>query len=97
MDEEQGCHAVFATDTLGFSPELFSRRGGEIYIAGLNSTTIPMPDLATGVKVHDVAIKQLKDCAARMLGIPDKDDLEVLRESIVCHSNPRPQLGLTLP
>ncbi|KAI9870383.1 MAG: hypothetical protein M1830_004315, partial [Pleopsidium flavum] len=29
--EEKGCHAVFTTDSSGFSPEIFSRVGGEIY------------------------------------------------------------------
>lgn len=82
--EESGCHAVFATDTLGFSPEMFSRVGGEIYLAGLNSTKIPLPKLATEAETQPDAIQQLKSTAAVMLGRPDKvDDLEVLREGLV--------------
>ncbi|OCL03809.1 FAD dependent oxidoreductase-like protein [Glonium stellatum] len=81
--EENVCHAVFATDTLGFSPELFSRAGGEIYIAGLNSTQIPLPGVATDVKPDEKAIKQLKDCAAAMVGLPEGGEgMQVLRESL---------------
>ncbi|OCK85832.1 FAD dependent oxidoreductase [Lepidopterella palustris CBS 459.81] len=81
-DEEKGCHAVFATDTLGFSPELFSRVGGEIYIAGLNSTQIGLPEVATDIQINEQAMKQLKDCAAVMLGLQDGEGLHVLRESL---------------
>ncbi|KAF2086649.1 FAD dependent oxidoreductase [Saccharata proteae CBS 121410] len=81
--EEEGCHAVFATDTLGFSPELFSRMGGEIYVAGLNSANIALPELATDVKITNSAAKQLKDVATLMLGQPgQQDDLQVLREGL---------------
>jgi len=81
--EVKGCHAVFATDTLGFSPELFSRIGEEIYIAGLNSTNIPLPKVATDAKIQLAAIEQLKGVAKRMLGILDQDDdLQVLREGL---------------
>ncbi|PYH44606.1 NAD(P)/FAD-dependent oxidoreductase [Aspergillus saccharolyticus JOP 1030-1] len=40
--------ALFTTCPLscGFCPELFSRQGTEIYIAGLNTTQIPLPDRA---------------------------------------------------
>ncbi|OAL00755.1 FAD dependent oxidoreductase [Phaeosphaeriaceae sp. SRC1lsM3a] len=76
------CHAVFATDTLGFSPEWFARIGGELYLAGLNSTTIPLPDPDTEVKAGDKAIEQLKACAkAMMIGVPGQE-FEVLREGL---------------
>jgi glycine/D-amino acid oxidase-like deaminating enzyme len=82
--ENSGCHAVFATDTLGFSPELFSRIGEELYIAGLNSTQISLPDRATDVKSDPEAIEVLKRAAARMMGNPSGvDDLELLREGLV--------------
>ena len=81
---EELCHAVFATDTLGFSPEFFARTGGELYLAGLNSTTIKLPDVATEVKPSEEAIDQLKACAkVMMMGVPGKG-LEVLREGLVC-------------
>ena len=83
-DENEVCHAVFATDTLGFSPELFSRADGEIYIAGLNTTQIPLPDVSVDAKVDPSAVKKLKDCAAEMLGsVNDGEELQVLRESLV--------------
>lgn len=83
-EDEELCHAIFATDTMGFSPEFFARTGGELYLAGLNSTTIPLPDVATQVVPSETAIGQLKACAkAMMVGVPDKD-IEVLREGLVC-------------
>lgn len=39
------CHAIFTSDKAGFSPEILSRLGGEIWLGGLNSTTIPLPHL----------------------------------------------------
>lgn len=82
--DKETCHAVFATDTLGFSPEWFARIGGELYLAGLNSTGIPLPEIATDVKVNQRAIDQLKQCAkAMMLNVPGKD-FEILREGLVC-------------
>lgn len=41
------CHAVFTSDAAGYSPEIFSRLPGYIYIAGLNSKTYPLPPLPT--------------------------------------------------
>ncbi|RII06503.1 FAD dependent oxidoreductase [Alternaria sp. MG1] len=80
--DKEVCHAVFATDTLGFSPEWFARLGGELYLAGLNSTSIPLPDVATDVKANDKAIAQLRQCAkAMMMNVPGKD-MEVLREGL---------------
>ena len=81
--DKEVCHAVFATDTLGFSPEWFARTGGELYLAGLNSTTIPLPDPDIEVKAGNKAIEQLKACAKVMMtGVPGQD-LEVLREGLV--------------
>lgn len=81
--EEHGCHAVFATDSDGFSPEVFSRMGGEIYLAGLNDASIPLPKIATDAKLDPAAIERLKDVAKRMLGLQSgEDDLEILREGL---------------
>ena len=55
--ETKGCHAVFAADDLGFSPEIFSRLGEEVYITGLNSTSIPLPELSTDTKIQPEAIE----------------------------------------
>ncbi|KAK8200133.1 FAD dependent oxidoreductase [Phyllosticta capitalensis] len=82
-DEGQGCHAVFATDTLGFSPELFSRIGEELYIAGLNTTQVPLPELASDVTISEKAVKQLEEVAATMCGLPEKpNDLTILRKGL---------------
>jgi hypothetical protein len=82
--DKERCHAVFATDTLGFSPEWFARTGGELYLAGLNSTTIPLPEAGTEVKASDKAIEQMTTCAkAMMMGVPGRE-FEVLREGLVC-------------
>ncbi|PVI06210.1 FAD dependent oxidoreductase-like protein superfamily [Periconia macrospinosa] len=80
--DSEVCHAVFATDTLGFSPEWFSRIGGELYLAGLNSTAIPLPDAEESVKVDPKAIEQMKQCAAEMLGAVDGKPMEVKREAL---------------
>ncbi|MCJ1392023.1 hypothetical protein MMC18_004890 [Xylographa bjoerkii] len=78
-----GCHAVFTTDETGYSPEIFSRLGGEIYIAGLNSATLPLPERATDRKISEKSIGVLKATAKRLLGRDDgDDDLEILREGL---------------
>ncbi|EOA82853.1 hypothetical protein ACJQWK_04385 [Exserohilum turcicum] len=80
--DKEVCHAVFATDTLGFSPEWFARLNGELYLGGLNSTTVPLPDIATDVKVSEKAIEQMRQCAQVMLlAVPGKE-MEVLREGL---------------
>jgi len=81
--EDAGCHAVFSTDSSGFSPEIFNRIGGEIYIAGLNDAELELPDIATDARSDDESVKKLKKAAVRMLGLPNgEDDLEVVREGL---------------
>ncbi|KAJ8112047.1 hypothetical protein OPT61_g5496 [Boeremia exigua] len=81
--DNEVCHAVFATDTLGFSPEWFARIGGELYLAGLNSTSIPLPDVATDVVASAKAIEQLKSCArAMMVDNSAGAEIEVLRQGL---------------
>lgn len=81
--EKNGCHAVFATDTQGFSPEIFSRAGEQIFLGGLNSSSIPLPSLPTDAKTRPEDIERLKTVAKQMLGMPDQgDDLKILRESL---------------
>ncbi|KAL9117185.1 MAG: hypothetical protein Q9187_006280 [Circinaria calcarea] len=80
-----GCHAVFATDERGYSPEVFSRVGGEIYIAGLNSASMPLPEIATDRQIDERSIGILKNTARRLLGSDEEDgddDLEILREGL---------------
>lgn len=82
--DKEVCHAVFATDTLGFSPEWFARLGGELYVSGLNSTSIPLPDVATDVQASEKAIEQLRQCVqVMMVAVPGKE-MEVIREGLVC-------------
>lgn len=82
--DKEVCHAVFATDTLGFSPEWFARIGGELYLAGLNSTSIPLPNVATDVVASEKAIEQLKSCAqAMMVDSGAGTGIEVLRQGLV--------------
>ena len=81
--DKEVCHAVFATDTLGFSPEWFARLGGELYLTGLNSTSIPLPDVATDAEINEKAIEQLKSCAKAMMQDVEGKELEVLREGLV--------------
>jgi glycine/D-amino acid oxidase-like deaminating enzyme len=91
-------HAVFTTlpeDDGGFSPEIFSREGAEIYIAGLNSTGIPLPTRAEGSKaiMDEQQMAALRKVAVQFLGKLAQDnngheasvnenDLEILREGL---------------
>ena len=82
--QEMGCHAIFTTDEEGYSPEIFSRLGEEIYIAGLNSSSLALPDLATGSVVDENAVNKLMRTSKRLLGVDDLkvEDLEVLRKGL---------------
>jgi len=79
--ESSGCHAIFSTSSQGYSPELISRTGGEIYIAGLNNADIPLPDLATEAVIEEGAIAELEKTAQRMCGINGKE-IEVTRKGL---------------
>ncbi|KZF21251.1 FAD dependent oxidoreductase-like protein [Xylona heveae TC161] len=75
--EIRGCHAVFTADPRGFSPEIFSRLGGEIYLAGVNSSTIPLPEKATESEPQRESMQQLEHTAKQLLGIAsDKSTAE---------------------
>lgn len=81
--EEKGCHAVFGGDSNGFSPEIFSRIGGEIYIAGLNDASLKLPESASESKPDPEIVKNLMQTAKKMLGAPEmEDDLQVVREGL---------------
>ncbi|GFF50561.1 FAD dependent oxidoreductase superfamily [Aspergillus udagawae] len=91
-------HAVFTahTDSSGFCPEIFSRQGGEIYIAGLNDTHIPLPAQAEDSckLMEQNEMERLKKAAVRLMGrlaegnvestddIANENDLEILREGL---------------
>ena len=82
--EAKGCDAVFTTMRNGFSPEIFSRRGEEIYVAGLNDASIPLPALATDAKIDTASIAELTKVSQRLLGRDGTDvsDLEIVREGL---------------
>ncbi|OJD23320.1 hypothetical protein ACJ73_05327 [Blastomyces percursus] len=92
-------HAVFTTHprACGFSPEIFSRAGGEIYLAGLNSSETPLPALASDahgmMEADKVAL--VRKTTVTLMGKADPDvaskdaeedanidDLEVVREAL---------------
>lgn len=78
---QTGCHAIFSTDGAGFSPELFSRVGGHIYIAGVNAPELPLPDLPGQTPISPAAIDQLQQTAGRIIHVPE-GDLEVVRKGL---------------
>ncbi|KAL4876246.1 FAD dependent oxidoreductase-domain-containing protein [Aspergillus karnatakaensis] len=92
-------HAVFTTHppSCGFSPEMFSREGGEIYIAGLNSRGIPVPDSISELKdkfFQKSEMDKLKSVANRLMGslpsgisesadeLSNVNDLTIVREGL---------------
>ncbi|OTB17041.1 hypothetical protein K445DRAFT_316550 [Daldinia sp. EC12] len=79
--EKDGCHALFLTSRPGYSPEIMSRVGGHIYVAGLNSATEPLPDLATDSKgrISRPSIETLRETVREVLG---EDGVEVIREGL---------------
>ncbi|KAL2021001.1 hypothetical protein VTK56DRAFT_7775 [Thermocarpiscus australiensis] len=83
--ESDGCHAVFMTHRDAFCPEMFSRLGGHIYFAGLNSSTVPLTDAMQGKATpYKEDLVQLRKAARDILGSADgaEDDLEVVREGL---------------
>jgi hypothetical protein len=85
VEEPDKCHAIFASDCYGFSPELFSRAGDEIFIAGLNSTAIKPPAQASSAKPNRKAIETLKKASMNLLDL-NGQQLEIRRESLVCYT-----------
>ena len=94
--ENARSNGVFTTqpDACGFSPEIFSRQGGELYVAGLNPPDIPFPKRAEETRklMKEEELARLKKVAVRLLGkvvdsnavpgIPNTDDLQVIREGL---------------
>jgi len=81
------CHAVYTTHGAGFSPEAYARVGGEIYLAGLNSTAIPLPERPGKAAVLEDAMARLRETSRMLLGLSgeddkDVDDLEVVRQGL---------------
>ncbi|KAK4125036.1 nucleotide-binding domain-containing protein [Parathielavia appendiculata] len=83
--EPNGCHAIFTTHNEGFCPEMFSRLGGHIYFAGLNSSSLPLPNAAAGKATpYSKDLAQLRQAAKEILGsgAEGEDDLEIVREGL---------------
>ncbi|TEY65670.1 hypothetical protein BOTCAL_0137g00060 [Botryotinia calthae] len=80
--EEKECQAVFASDEEGYCPEIFLRKGGEIYVAGLNSSTEPLPKLATESKFQEDVIQRLENTAKRIFGVDERFEIKVVRKGL---------------
>lgn len=88
------CHAVFTTsDEEGFAPEIFSRSlpiddfdDFDIYLAGLNSAELPLPDVASDIEpppdLHDPQIRTLMSFAEKFLADGSARPLRVLRTGL---------------
>ncbi|KAF7596468.1 hypothetical protein BBP40_001340 [Aspergillus hancockii] len=89
-------HAIFTSDpfSCGFSPEVFSRHGGEIYIAGLNDPGMPLPAYAEKSRslIDRGELEKYKTVVVQLMGrltgegtgfeVHNTDDLEVLRDGL---------------
>jgi glycine/D-amino acid oxidase-like deaminating enzyme len=76
---------VFTTDEAGYSPEVFSRVGGEIWLGGLNSATTPLPDLPTESTIDSESIRVLGNTAQRLMANGTGEGgggLEVVRQGL---------------
>ena len=80
------CQALFAegdSGKYGFSPEIVSRLRGDLYIAGLNSSTIALPKLPGDRQISASSISQLTKVARALMGPSSgEDDLEVTRQGL---------------
>ena len=93
LDEQKygRSHAIFSapTQTYSWAPEIFSRAGGEIYIAGLNDPRLPLPKQATGAVIQHESMTEVKKVAVQLMGRVAsmrnevaENDLEVTREAL---------------
>ncbi|VTO82815.1 unnamed protein product [Fusarium graminearum] len=72
-------HSVYtSTDT--FSPEIYARPNGDIWLGGLNAS-IRLPPLATGAKPIDSSIEKLKDLAKQVIDTQG-EELEIIRTGL---------------
>ncbi|CCL98579.1 uncharacterized protein FIBRA_00580 [Fibroporia radiculosa] len=73
------CHAIYTSDPSGFSPEVYARAGGEIWIGGLNTAVAPLPARASDAKVAPESVARLVALAQELIG----EDIELV-ESGLC-------------
>ncbi|CZS74733.1 unnamed protein product [Fusarium graminearum] len=72
-------HSVYTSkDT--FSPEIYARPNGDIWLGGLNAS-IRLPPLATGAKPIDSSIEKLKDLAKQVIDTQG-EELEIIRTGL---------------
>ncbi|KAH6959015.1 FAD dependent oxidoreductase [Fusarium avenaceum] len=72
-------HSVYSSmDT--FSPEIYARPNGHIWLGGLNAS-IRLPPFAAGAKPEDASLERLKDLARQVIKT-DGDELEVVRTGL---------------
>jgi glycine/D-amino acid oxidase-like deaminating enzyme len=84
------CQAVYiSSPAMGFAPEIYSRYSGAegkhlIYIAGLNSSTLPLPTKATAAVPRGEDLETLKKVAVQLLGMEgeEEDDLKIEKEAL---------------
>ncbi len=80
--EGRGCHAVYSRMD-DFSPEVYARLGGHLYIAGVNSLEIPLPKVAGKSAIIPQQMALLKGAVTALLGSEaGDDDLEIVREGL---------------
>jgi glycine/D-amino acid oxidase-like deaminating enzyme len=72
------CHAVFTSDPAGYSPEIFSRLGGDVWVGGYNSSSIPLPAIATWSVPQPDTISILVKTGKALCG----DDVNIIREGL---------------
>jgi glycine/D-amino acid oxidase-like deaminating enzyme len=80
-EKEADCHAIFTTEA-SYSPEIFSRANGEIYIAGMNFSTLPLPNLPGESEIEADAIRALQSSAERLLVAEKDGGLETVRKGL---------------
>lgn len=80
--DNETCHAVYAS--LGsLSPELYARTNGVIYLAGVNSPEIPLPQLATCSEPLEPSLDTLRRVAQRLIATGEGDgELEIVRAGL---------------
>ncbi|RBR17155.1 uncharacterized protein FIESC28_06657 [Fusarium coffeatum] len=72
-------HSVYTTmDT--FSPEIYARPNGHIWLGGVNAS-IRLPPLATGAKPIDSSLDKLKDLAKQIIET-EGEELKILRTGL---------------
>ncbi|KAK0749608.1 FAD dependent oxidoreductase [Schizothecium vesticola] len=86
--EGDECHAIYTTHGEGFAPEIYARLGGDIFIGGVNSSDLPVPEVPGKAEVYGREIARLKKTTKALLGSTEADggsddsDLEIVRQAL---------------